>query len=1446
MRPFFISLGLILGTCLPGGVNANPQNANIVHGDVTIENYGNTLQILQGSDKAIIEWGDFSIGLEEATQFLQPGSSSSVLNRVMGGNASAIDGILEANGRVLLINPNGILFGPNATVDTGGFLASTLDLSDENFLGGGDLFFSGASPAAIVNLGAISASDGDVILIANQVSNQGSINAPNGMVGLGAGTEVLLAESGNERMFVRGGIGGSVGVDNAGSIEAQVSELKAGGSIYATAIRNSGRVRATSVHREGGRIMLKANGGNIVNLGGVTASNGDNQSGVEIDAGIGGNVVFEANGEAVADSVSIATEGGRIAVNEGASVKATSVDFRAPSGSIDVSGEIVGHDSALAQSQILLDSSPGGSIDIGPTGFVQASGVAMTADLGQVVVQSGGRVQGETVNLQAEGGRITHLGIIKSEDAAGNGGQVSMSAGAGGIVEVGGVVDTKGRIGNGGSITVSGEEVAIRAGALLEADGETGGGQILVGGGYQGSDPAIFNSQRTVVEPGAVLSANAVSSGNGGTIVVWSDDETVFRGSISATAVGDGKGGLAEVSGKQTLTFDGLVNLSAEKVGNSGILLLDPTNFTIDSSGDANTASAASIESVLGSGTSVTILTDSAGSEDGDVWVNEAIDVQTSSGIFTILAHDDIFVEKSIQIGGTTGAVNLVAGWDGSTGFQTVPSSGVANNSVADIAEIADSQSGYGNGDSGDRGNIFIGDTSAAWVGSQSGPTAIFGYNVNVGTESGIGYTGANGTDISGQISVAAKNDISVTNSGPGSSGIGHRSSASTAAIDGEIDLRAETGDITVMADSGYEVRIGHEGMDSVSGGILLEARQGAIVLDSGDGKVVVGSLGNSTVGEIVLDAKSITLDATGGGTAKVGGEESGGGGGSGSIAIRGFEGIALLDSEGEESSGGWEIGHGGSGAGMSDLIFLGKDLTIDSELSNRLIGANLGGGDVTIGGYGDVSIATDVNVNADYDLHFLAAGDLSLSADITNSSVSGGDVFFIAGWDGVTGVEKVGPPSFDPTDLSADLTSFGNNEATVTTDGLVSLGTGTLEIFAQSVSVESTLADAAMSTKIQLSDHMRSGDPNGLKGGMLELQAGIGTAQVKGGSLSDLIQGPDLDVFWSINQDNGGSVSFSDSSFGVIGFESIENLSGGTANDSFTFTDQASLAGRVDGGGGSGIDALKIDDSNLVAEGSVTYNITNGLVSRNPQYTFRSVDSVEIEGGDNDSTFNTQFFDFTQQITGGVGTNTLNVTLAAGVAQPTDPASPLTQSGSGQIAFSNMNSVNFANRSATGDSGAPAGGGNQNGGGGVLPNANNPNPVGGNGSPDPNGENQEGVVGRGVEELDGQIGTQLDNTTENSNPNGNPEGEQTMQQDGDEEDAQNPDPAQNQTPAGNTGGTTPPGEEKPVTNESGVQETTGEGTSTVAPPDNVGGELDNQLGPQGQTDFQSTGLNVN
>ncbi|MBL9159095.1 MAG: filamentous hemagglutinin N-terminal domain-containing protein [Verrucomicrobiales bacterium] len=265
-----LSAGLALGSLHPQVLRANPSGGAVAAGSAGISSHGSTLTITQGSNRAIINWQDFSISAGETTRFIQPSSSSAMLNRVIGGNPSQIHGRLQANGQVYLINPNGILVGPGGVVDTGGFLASTLDLSDDEFLRGGDLRFSGNSNASVINLGSIGASEGDVILIARTIENHGEIHAPKGTASLAAGSEVLVKASGEDRVFIEAGKGS---VTNKGLIEGAAAEIKAaGGNEYALAINNEGTVRATGVSNSGGRIRLVANGGKIRQAGTLKAT----------------------------------------------------------------------------------------------------------------------------------------------------------------------------------------------------------------------------------------------------------------------------------------------------------------------------------------------------------------------------------------------------------------------------------------------------------------------------------------------------------------------------------------------------------------------------------------------------------------------------------------------------------------------------------------------------------------------------------------------------------------------------------------------------------------------------------------------------------------------------------------------------------------------------------------------------------------------------------------------------------------------------------------------------------------------------------------------------------------------------------------------------------------------------------------------------------------------
>ena len=270
---------------------ALPDGMNVISGNVSANSANNQL-VITNSPNAIIDWQAFSVQSGELTKFVQESSSSSVLNRVTGNDLSKIYGELSSNGNVYLINPNGIVIGPSGQINTAAFFASTHDIDNQNFLDGSSLVFKdGGQGGAIVNLGNISVTDGDVFLIASKVRNEGKIDAPEGTVGLVAAgnSEVVLADSADRRILIKTEYETRVsdeGVVNTGTIDAAKAELAAaGGNVYALAIKNDGVVRASIVEKKGGRIMLLADGGKI-ELGSNSVLNASGElGGGEINVG---------------------------------------------------------------------------------------------------------------------------------------------------------------------------------------------------------------------------------------------------------------------------------------------------------------------------------------------------------------------------------------------------------------------------------------------------------------------------------------------------------------------------------------------------------------------------------------------------------------------------------------------------------------------------------------------------------------------------------------------------------------------------------------------------------------------------------------------------------------------------------------------------------------------------------------------------------------------------------------------------------------------------------------------------------------------------------------------------------------------------------------------------------------------------------------------------------
>jgi len=212
-NPNYTLVGSI-GSVVVGGHNLVLNQVS--SGTATVTTSGNTTTITQTTDKAVLDWQRFSIPKNETVEFVQPSTSSIVLNRVIGNEVSVIDGIMKANGRVFIINSNGVLFTANSTANVGGLIVSTLQLSNDNFNNSNYVFTANSTAGSVVAKGDIFIVDGGFIALAsnNCVTQSGTISAPGGDALLVSADQLTLTLDSASTMtgYNIAGLNGATGV----------------------------------------------------------------------------------------------------------------------------------------------------------------------------------------------------------------------------------------------------------------------------------------------------------------------------------------------------------------------------------------------------------------------------------------------------------------------------------------------------------------------------------------------------------------------------------------------------------------------------------------------------------------------------------------------------------------------------------------------------------------------------------------------------------------------------------------------------------------------------------------------------------------------------------------------------------------------------------------------------------------------------------------------------------------------------------------------------------------------------------------------------------------------------------------------------------------------------------------------------------------------------------
>lgn len=281
------TLALLVMSALSLGassVDAMPEGGVVRSGSGSVTQNGKEMTIRQDSGRLAMDWTGFSVGKDETVRFQQPGKDALALNRVTGNQQSVIDGSLLSNGHVLLVNPNGVVIGKNASIDVGGLVASTAQVKD-NFMkefgnSTGAFSLGGVSDGKIINEGTIKAEGGLVALHAAKVENSGTISNTGGSAVLAAADTLTLTPDADGKLnFTVDGKAAEASALNKGSITADggtiVMTADSASDVMSTVVNNSGTLQARTLRKnEKGQILLEGGDKGQVEVSGTLDASG--------------------------------------------------------------------------------------------------------------------------------------------------------------------------------------------------------------------------------------------------------------------------------------------------------------------------------------------------------------------------------------------------------------------------------------------------------------------------------------------------------------------------------------------------------------------------------------------------------------------------------------------------------------------------------------------------------------------------------------------------------------------------------------------------------------------------------------------------------------------------------------------------------------------------------------------------------------------------------------------------------------------------------------------------------------------------------------------------------------------------------------------------------------------------------------------------------------------
>jgi len=1135
---------ILLYVCLQCPVlKAAPSGGNIVGGVGSISQSDFSTSITQNSASLAIDWQSFNVSVDERVQFIQPNSNSIALNRVLGSNASHILGQVDANGHLILVNPNGVFFSPTAVLNVGGLIASGLDINPDDFMNG-HYFFSEVmgSEGSVINSGVINASlGGSVTLLGRQIRNDGLIMAKLGAVNLAAGKEAVLT------------------FDDSGLMGIKVTEAILQNELGVDpAVLNSGEIVA-----EGGRILL-------------TASVSKDVFSQAVNTG----------------DISQATS---VVVNEDGSFTLGSGSDVVNSGVLNVSRHDEADHTLQAAGQLVLLGE-----NVSNSGTVLAD--VQEGAAGNIELHAK-----DTVKLM-ENSLISARSERTETDTANKEGDA------------------------GGTVKVLGKYVGVFDQSTIDVSGAHGGGQILIGGGYQGDNSYIQNAEKTIVSENSRLIANSLIEGDGGRVIVWADDFTQFYGEISATAGHEGgNGGFAEVSGKENLIFAGLVDLTALNE-EKGTLLLDPKNITISTDSSSHTIKDPSyfeqftdiknVSSTLNN----TILANALNGADVELRANTSIYVNadvivdpasSTNSSLTLEAGHSISVADNISIeligGDFNASINderaRISRRDNGNATFTM---GTGSSIVTNGGNISIAIESLNTLDSSIilNGNLNAGAGTISFLGNEYNNTFTISSGLSI-TANTITIDGGFGDDIFNIGSSIA----GTIDGGDGADTFNILASGISASIDGGISVDT-LNENTLNAFSATTLTSwifdsGESGQLSNASGTITYHEINSII--AGDGDDVFKFLDNSVSFSSILDGQ----------------------GGSNTLI-------------GHNLTNTWKITDNNEGAlsnsavktsGINYLEFANIQSIIGGSEDDTFVLSSNGDINSIAGGEGNNSLEAHNKVNTweisgkeegTLDNNILASQGNTRLAFTSIQKLIGGtdsDNFSLGANGSLTGLGSINVLGIDggggndtlnakiDTENTWTITSSDKGKVTgianfTRIDNLVGGNLKDTFTFETSGGISGLIdGGAGLDDAINISavsstrvvNILLSGEEAGSASNIID----VSDIEIfKGNNNSHTLQANDVDNVWTITSANGGSL---DSDSYNISFNGFVNLNGGASDDVFRLGDNGNVKGTIDGGG-------------HVTADIVDYSLITGSVVVNVGGAFQGIDNVEIIQGNNTS----------------------------------------------------------------------------------------------------------------------------------------------------------------------------------------------------------------------------------